>query len=180
MAILRSVRSLFLGTIGAGALVMFAAAPSRAWAVRAGDALPSTTFTDWQGDSVRVGGPRAGVMVIDFWASWCQTCRAALPELNTIAQRYAAAGVQVVAVNIDKTQSPADEFLKTYVPTSVMILLRDPGGGALARYGASGMPALYVVDQRGVVRLVESGYTVEKLHAVETLVEQLLDRGGNP
>lgn len=179
MALLKGIHRLFLGGIGGGVLLAFASAPAQAGAVRVGDALPTATFADWQGDRVQVAAPRAGVMIIDFWASWCQPCRAALPELNAIGQRYAAAGLQVVAVNIDKAQSPADDFLKTYVPTSAMILLRDPGGAGLARYGASGMPALYVVDQAGVVRLVESGFTVEKLHAVEAVVGELLNRGGN-
>ena len=138
------------------------------------------TLSDWQGDTAQLAAPPAGVMIIDFWASWCQPCRAALPELNAIAQRYAADGVQVVAVNIDKARAPADAFLKTYVPAPAMTLLRDPGGSGLARYGASGMPALYVVDQGGVVRLVESGFTVEKLRTVEALVGKLLHRGDQP
>ena len=174
------MRTLIVGGFGGGMLLVFTSAPTQAGTVRVGDALPAVTFADWQGDRVRIDSPRAGVMIIDFWASWCQPCRAVLPELNAIGQRYAAAGLQVVAVNIDQTQTRADDFLKAYLPTPAMTLLRDAGGAGLARYGASGMPALYVVDQRGVVRLVESGFTVENLRAVEALVGQLLNRGGNP
>ena len=164
-----------------GCLVLaFAASPADAGAVRVGDGLPATTLADWEGAAVQLAAPPAGVMVIDFWASWCEACRAALPELNAIGQRYAGGGLQVVAVNIDKVRAPADAFLQRYVSAPSMTLLRDPGGGMLARYGASGMPALYVIDQSGVVRLVESGFTVEKLRTVEALVAKLLNRGDNP
>lgn len=165
------------GLVGCVALVSTC---SSAEAVRVGDGLPAVRLSDWQGDDVQLVASRAGVMVIDFWASWCQPCRTALPELNAIAQRYAADGLQVVAVNVDKTREPADAFLKTYVPAPAMTLLRDPGGAGLAHYGAAGMPALYVIDQRGVVRLVETGFTVERLRTVEALIGKLLNRGNDP
>jgi cytochrome c biogenesis protein CcmG/thiol:disulfide interchange protein DsbE len=142
--------------------------------VRVGDGLPAVTLFDWQGGAVDLAALRPRVMIVDFWASWCLPCREALPELNAIGQRHAAAGLQVVAVNIDKARAAAETFLQSRVPTPAMTLLHDPTGAALARYGAAGMPALYVVDQRGVVRLVESGFTVEELRSVEQLVARLL------
>ena len=158
-----------------GGLLLNLAAPVHAGAVRVGDGFPVTTVSDWQGGTVALAAPTSGVMIVDFWASWCQPCRAALPELNAIARRHAGSGLHVVAINIDKSQTPADAFLKTYVAVPAMRLLHDPNGAALARFGAAGMPALYVVDPHGVVRLVESGFTVDKLRSVEELVVQLLE-----
>jgi len=180
VAVLKMMRGIALG--GLINCLVLAVAPSSANAgtLRVGDKLPAATLTDWDGTTVQLAAPPAGVMVVDFWASWCEACRTALPELNAIGQRYAADGLQVVAVNIDKRRAPADAFLQTYMSAPAMMLLRDPGGEILARYGAAGMPALYVIDQAGLVRLVESGFTVEKLHAVEALVTKLLNRGGNP
>jgi thiol-disulfide isomerase/thioredoxin len=172
-------RGVVSGLIGC-ALLVLAWRAAQAAAVHVSDRLPVVTVSDWHGDEVQLAPPRTGLLVIDFWASWCQPCRAALPELNALAQRYGADGLQVVAVNIDKARAPADAFLQTYVPAPVMTLLRDPGGGALARYGAAGMPALYVVDPHGVVRLVESGFTVEKLRTVEAAVADLLHGADAP
>ena len=168
------MRGVILSVLVGCVVLLLTWSSAEAEVVRVGDALPAVILSDWQGDNVPLVASRTGVMIIDFWASWCQPCRAALPELNVIAQRYAADGLQVVAVNVDRAPEPADAFLKTYVPASAMTLLRDPGGGGLAHYGAAGMPALYVVDQQGVVRLVESGFTVEQLRTVEAEVEKLL------
>jgi thiol-disulfide isomerase/thioredoxin len=180
MAVLRPVGTMIVRGLGACLVLALAHSAAQAGAVAVGDPLPAVALSNWQGDPVRLVAPQAGVMVIDFWASWCQPCRAALPELNAIAQRYAADGLRVVAVNIDKTQEPADAFLQTYVPVPAMRLLRDPGGAALARFGAAGMPALYVVDEGAVVRLIESGFTAEKLRTVEAFVGKLLHPGDNP
>ena len=55
-----------------------------------------------------------------------------------------------------------------------MRLVHDPEGTFLARVGADGMPAAYVVDRDGVVRFAEAGYAADRVAAVERAVEQLL------
>jgi len=54
-----------------------------------------------------------------------------------------------------------------------LTLLRD-GGGTLSRYGADGMPALYLIDRDGVVRHVEAGYETAALAGVERALDGLL------
>jgi thiol-disulfide isomerase/thioredoxin len=119
-------------------------------------------------------GRRRQLMIIDFWASWCQACREALPRLDAITRQHAGRGLQVFAINVDKTAAKADEFLAAHLPTPAMTLLRDPDGMALARYGAAAMPTLYVVDQNGVVRLLVSGFSADGSRSVEQLVDALL------
>jgi peroxiredoxin len=147
---------------------------AHAGAVRVGDQLPAVTLSDWRGGTVDLAQQSRQVMIVDFWASWCQTCREALPRLDAITRRHAGKGLQVFAINVDKTTAKADEFLTAHLPTPAMTLLRDPDGTALARYGAAAMPALYVVDQNGVVRLLESGFTADGLRSVEQLIDALL------
>jgi len=180
MAVLSPMRHLTIYSLLAVAVIALATRTARAAAVQVGDRLPTVSVSDWQGDAVDVTAAPSQVMVIDFWASWCQPCRAALPALNEIARRHAAAGLQVVAINIDKAQAPADAFIGKFVPALAMTLRRDASGAALARFGAAGMPALYVVDRRGVVRLVEAGFTADKLGDVEALLVNLLDTSEAP
>jgi thiol-disulfide isomerase/thioredoxin len=148
--------------------------------VRVGDELAAVTLVDWQGRAVKLAATPGQVTLVDFWASWCQPCRDALPRLDALSRRYAAEGLRVFAINIDQTRAPADAFLQAHLPTPAMTLLHDPDGVVLARYGAGGMPALYVVDQRGIVRLVETGFTADKLREVERLVADLLGNSEQP
>src|SRR5215470_2525184 len=80
-------------------------------ALRVGDTMPPLTLPDWQGRPVNLADLRGKVVVIDFWASWCQPCRQALPDLNAMSRAHAAAGLVVVAINIDKNIGSADRFL---------------------------------------------------------------------
>jgi len=155
-------------------LVLSVATAARAGELRAGDLLPAATLADWQGGSVDLDAWRGRVVIIDFWASWCQVCRAALPELDAISRRHASEGLVVLAVNIDKQRTPAERFLSEYLPEPAVTLLRDPEGALFARFGAQGMPALYVVDRAGVVRLAESGYSPQRLPNIERAVNALL------
>jgi len=157
-------------------VVTLAPSAARAGEVHVGDPLPAFTLPDAQGHPFSPGVLRGRVAVVDFWASWCEHCRTALPALEAMSKRHASDGLLVVAVGIDRDPAKADRFLAEYVPERTMTLLRDPAASLLARVGAQGMPALYVVDTTGIVRLVLSGYTADQLGDVERLVESLLQQ----
>ena len=141
-----------------------------------GDPAPDFAVVDWQGAPRTAADFRGAVVVIDFWATWCTVCRAALPALDGVARRHAADGLQVLAVNIDAQRSAADAFLAQRLATPTLTLLHDPNGAAMARCGAEGMPALYVIDRAGTVRVVETGYTADAVPAIEAKIVELLGR----
>lgn len=158
------------------ALLLFVAVgPPPAYArVTIGDAVPAVNLLNWDGQAVNLGEQRGKVVVIDFWASWCVVCRQALPALDAISRRFTGFPVVVMGINIDKARSMADRFLAEHLPAPAMLLLQDPKAEVLARFGAEGMPAIYVVDPSGIVRVAESGYAPERLTAVERAIAQYL------
>lgn len=153
------------------------AALALAGGVGVGDRTPEFTLPDWQDRPVALADFEGKVVVLDFWASWCAPCKAALPALDAIARRHAAEGLAVIAIDIDTDRAAAQRFITERVPETAMTLLRDPGGDLLARFGASGMPTLYVLDRGGTVRAAESGYALAKLDEIERLIVQLAARG---
>ncbi len=142
-----------------------------------GDVAPSFSLPDANARPVALAGLRGRVVVLDFTASWCVACRTALPALAELGTRYASRGVEVVTVVIDGSRTKAERFLDEVVPAHSMTVVFDPAADLLARFGASGMPALYVIDQRGIVRLVETGYDAERVTALETVLDRILGDG---
>ena len=142
-----------------------------AGAVGVGDRFPWQSLTGWDGGAIAPGELAGKPVIVDFWASWCLPCRTALPAIDAIARKLRDRGVVVVAVNIDRNRSAADAWLTERMPERTLTLAHDPEGGLLARCGAPGMPAVYVVDRDGVVRFAEAGYALDRVAAIEHAAE---------
>lgn len=160
--------------LAALAVLVAGGAPVQAAGVGVGAPAPAFTLPDWHGDPRTLAEFRGKVVVVDFWASWCTPCATALPALDALARRYAPGDFVVLAVDIDTAHEQAERFLAERILQPALVLLRDPGGKLLARYGAEGMPALYLLDRNGVVRRVEAGYAPERIAAVAASIDALL------
>jgi len=142
--------------------------------VGVGDSAPAFTLPKAAGGELALADLRGKVVCLDFWATWCATCKAALPALDALARRGGFEDVRFLAVNIDRDGKLPDRFVVERLADTKMTLLRDDGGVLLARYGAEGMPALYVIDRDGVVRHVEAGYETAALQQVERVLDSLI------
>ena len=155
-------------------LALALAATVRADTVRVGDQAPAFSLTSRDGGTVASSELRGKIVCLDFWATWCATCKAALPALDALARRPGFEDVRFLAVNVDRDGELADKWLAQNLPGAKVTVLRDDGGSLLARFGAAGMPALYVIDREGVVRHVEAGYQTAALKQVETALDALI------
>ena len=82
-----------------------------------------------------------------------------------------------MTVFIDASRLNAEHFLAEVVPAHRMTVLFDPTAALLSRFGAAGMPALYVIDGSGLVRLVESGYDAKRVATIGGVIERVLTGG---
>ncbi|MDX2022090.1 MAG: TlpA disulfide reductase family protein [Deltaproteobacteria bacterium] len=100
---------------------------------------------------------RGQVVLLDVWASWCEPCKVELPMLDDIARRLSGKNVVVAAVSIDQEV----ENMRLFVATRKKWALRffhDPAGAVAERLAPPKMPTSYVIDQQGVVRMVNTGF----------------------
>ena len=116
---------------------------------------------------------RGKVVLIDFWASWCEPCRHSFPWLNAMHARYADRGLVVIGVNVDRDRADADRFLHN-VPAAFQIVY-DPSGALAARYDLPGMPVSYVIGPNGDVVARHIGFRSDLRAERETEVQQLLE-----
>jgi peroxiredoxin len=145
----------WLSLSAAVALTLGAAAPAYA-KVGKGQRAPGFSLSTLKGAKVSLAGLAGQVVVLDFWAQWCEPCKQELPQLDKLQKEYAAKGVKIITVNIDKQRDNADQLVRT-LGLSLDVLL-DPAGAVAATYDLPKMPSSYVVDKKGVVRYVHEGY----------------------
>jgi thiol-disulfide isomerase/thioredoxin len=94
---------------------------------------------------------RGKVAVVDFWATWCRPCIAAMPELEKLARTHA--DVAVITINLDDPAAARALFNRR----GYTIKLLADDGDTSQRYGVSAIPHTVVIDQRGIVREVIRG-----------------------
>ncbi len=103
---------------------------------------------------------RGRVVVLDFWASWCQACRRTTPILNDLHREFADRGVAFYAVNVEPIDrqrlQAAHAAFGTEFPT-----LQDRGGAVQRRYSIKMLPTVFVVDPDGVIRWASTGVPSE-------------------
>jgi thiol-disulfide isomerase/thioredoxin len=112
-------------------------------------AAPGFTLPDAGGRKVSLKDYRGKVVFLNFWATWCESCREEMPSMERLYQEFKGKGLEVVAVNIKEKPRDALAFAKELKLTYPVLL--DPEGEVGLLYGAFGLPATYLIDRKGVV-----------------------------
>ena len=121
-------------------------------AVRAGKkpAAPGVSVRlpnlDGQGTSglADLGGK---VVVLNFWASWCEPCKAEAPRLEAAWNQFRGKGVIVIGVDAQDFSGDARKFMRRHGVTYPNV--HDGPGNVLPKYGVTGFPETYFVGRDG-------------------------------
>jgi len=131
---------------------------------------PDFSLTDLSGHPLHLSDYRGKVVILDFWATWCEPCKEEIPHLIDLRNRYSAQGVEVLGISMDDDDKPVRAFQQKYqmnYPVAVgTSSLADQYGGVL------GLPITFVIDRQGRIAAKHIGAT--KAEVFETEVKKLL------
>jgi cytochrome c biogenesis protein CcmG/thiol:disulfide interchange protein DsbE len=131
---------------------------------------PDFNLKDASGKDVKLSDLKGKVVLVNFWATWCEGCQVEIPWFVDFQKEYASRGLVVVGISMDddgwKSVKPWIEEKKVNYPIVI-------GNEALAKhYGLVGMPLTALVDREGKIADVHQGI-VEKA-ATEQKIKDLL------
>jgi thiol-disulfide isomerase/thioredoxin len=112
------------------------------------------------------------LVYVDFWASWCAPCLQSFPFMNSLQQKYQAAGLQIIAINLDKKIDDAQIFLNKN-PAQFLVLF-DPTGKTPQQYGVKGMPSSYLIDRKGKLIFTHKGFKAADQEILEAKIKAAL------
>lgn len=131
------------------------------------------TLPDHDGNEVRLSdvASRNKLVVIDFWASWCGPCRATMPHLKQLYEKYHDKGVEVVSVSIDEK---ADDWNKAYrqlaLPWIDLSSLKGWNDELTQKYAVRAIPHQLLIDSDMTIKAI--GFN--RRGALEEAIAELL------
>jgi peroxiredoxin len=142
---------------GVAALLALATLCAMPGLSRAADSLVGAPAPDFAlrsvaGPNLRLSEHRGDVVVLSFWSSRCNVCRAQLAELDQLYATYRPAGFVVFGVNVDDDTAAAREFAAALRLQYPMLL--DPSKSVARAFRVDALPMLVAIDRFGAVRFV--------------------------
>ncbi|MCC1496594.1 TlpA disulfide reductase family protein [Alcanivorax sp. 1008] len=117
--------------------------------------------------------PEAKVIYLDFWASWCVPCRQSFPWLNEMQAKYAAQGLKIVGINVDRRHADAERFLADHAAHFTLVM--DPAGGLAEQYQLQGMPSAVMIGPDGKELARHIGFRADRTDEYEAGLRRLLE-----
>lgn len=159
-------------TIIALSFFMLLLAPLYVFAGKPGDAAPAFTLADVHGNTVTLDSLKGKVVLLNFWAPWCRSCKEELPDLDGLHKKYSSRGFTVLSICIER--SAVSEYLQKR-PVSFPVLV-DKDGEVAETYFFSGLPASFLIGKDGIIRHRHVGYGKEFLKMYEQEITDLLNK----
>ena len=120
---------------------------------------PSFVLNDMNGKPVSNTDLRGKVVIIDFWATWCEPCRVEMPALQATYDAYQDQGLRILAINLGETRETASAWANTMRLTFDILL--DPQQETAMLYQLRGQPSTYVIAPSGIITQIYYGATSE-------------------
>lgn len=112
------------------------------------------------------------VVLVDFWAAWCEPCKEALPHYNDLYRKYKPQGLVVLGINEDDDHAERDAFLKTV--TLDFPLFYDKNKMLLGDFKVQALPTLYVFDRNLKPVVFYRGFDKKTTQALDKKIQELL------
>ncbi len=164
-AVLKALAS--MSVAGAGGRARLAAAND----LHVGAPAPPATLGTLDGQKISTTDLHGHVVILTFWATWCEPCREELPLLSSYAERHAAEGLRVLGFSLDtpdKLREVHEVAQNLKFPVGLLANSSVPGYGRIWR-----LPVSFTIDRAG--RLTDDGWkdkkptwTAEKLERIVT------------
>lgn len=116
------------------------------------------------------------LLLLDFWASWCDPCKESLPFYEKLQARFSAQGLQVVALSVDDEITEASDFVAK--SNFKLNFLWDRERTVAKSLGIQSIPTTLIIDKNGKILRRERGFLASTKAKLEERIQDLLKNPG--
>lgn len=115
---------------------------------------PEFVLPNLDGTEVSLAEYLGSVIILDFWASWCDPCNRALPDIHTLQEAYAEQGVVLLLLCFDKSEEKARDYLleSGYATENVLWGSLNDARSVRDLFGVEAVTHTFVIDRNGYIR----------------------------
>ena len=110
---------------------------------------PDFTLKNLEGSEVSLNDFEGKVVFLNFWATWCGPCRAEMPSMERLWQRFKEENFVILAVDLRESREEVVSFMEEHGLTFPVLL--DSKGRIGSMFGARAIPTTYLIDFAGEV-----------------------------
>jgi cytochrome c biogenesis protein CcmG/thiol:disulfide interchange protein DsbE len=135
---------------------------------------PDFKLADPNGKTTHLSDLRGNPVLINFWASWCAPCKAEMPAMERVYQKFGNEGLTILAINSANQDNRTNALAFVAKLGLSFPILFDVDGSVSSLYQVRALPTSFFVDQQGIIRdVVIGGPMAESL--LEIRLRQLLE-----
>ena len=110
---------------------------------------PDFLLKDLDGTTIRLHDLRGKVVLLNFWATWCPTCRFEMPSMEALHKEFSSQGLAVLAVALRESAEDVQSFYKEHNISFPALL--DHNGKASELYETWSLPTTFLINKRGYI-----------------------------
>lgn len=108
---------------------------------------PDFSLPELDGQKLALSDYRGHVVLLDFWATWCEPCREEIPRFVELQDKYRDRGFQIIGVSMDDTPAPVREFYREF-KINYPVVMGNAKVGELYG-GVLGLPIAFLLQPDG-------------------------------
>jgi peroxiredoxin len=123
----------------------------------AGKIAPDFSLPDLSGRQIQLSAYRGKVVLLDFWATWCEPCRQEIPHFVDLQNKYGSQGFQTIGVSMDDGPEPVRDFYQQFKMNYPVVM----GNAKIGEFygGVLGLPIAFLIGRDGRIHFKHIGAT---------------------
>lgn len=136
---------------------------------------PDFSLPDLNGQKLDLSAYRGKVVLLDFWATWCDPCLKEIPLFVELQDQYRNRGLQIIGISMDDGPEPVQDFYRRYKMNYPVAM----GNAKLGRLygGVLGLPTCFLIDRDGRIYTKHIGPV--EISVIEEEIRKVLQEAGS-